>query len=381
MNSLDIYEAERVRYPSPYAAMSKDSRGRKYPIPRNRFRTEFQRDRDRIIHSTAFRRLQHKTQVFANLGDESDHCRSRLTHTIEVAQISRTIARKLGLNEDLAEAVALAHDLGHTPFGHAGEEVLDRLLFEDDGFNHNHQSLRVVDYLEKRYPNYNGLNLTYEVREGIIKHETVGDLTIPAEFDRDDQPLLEGQIVNLADEIAYSGHDVDDGLGSGIISLDMIRQTEQISDILADSENGIEEKSEEMIRSALVRNLVDRLVIDLVEEISRLLEKYNIGSPEDVRKSKSRLVAFSEKQIEFNRRLKSFLHKNMYKHPSLNSMMQKSGEILTFLFNHYLQNRGSIPENFRLKFPDQSDRRLATDYIAGMTDRFAFNEFTRLQND
>lgn len=378
MDSFDIYESEHLRYAAPYAALSKNSQGRKYPIPRNPYRTEYQRDRDRIIHSTAFRRLQHKTQVFASLGEESDHYRTRLTHTIEVAQISRTIARVLGLNEDLAEAVALAHDLGHTPFGHAGEEALDALMVDHGGFNHNRQSLRVVDYLEKRYPDRFGLNLTYELREAIIKHETDQALDIPDEFNPGQQPLLEGQLVNLADEIAYNGHDIDDGLSSGLLTLDQLRETDFLGKILIEIEGSLTEKTPDMIRSALIRTLVNLMVLDLGNEIGRRLEACDIKSVEDVRTSGDRLVAFSDEQDQFNRKLKAFLMDNMYRHPRLAEMKKQSEKIITFLFTYYLKHIEAIPDSFRLRYPDQDSFMLVSDYIAGMTDRFAQHEYGRL---
>ncbi len=378
MSSFDIYQSEHLRFPAPYAALSEDSRGRKHTIPRNKYRTEYQRDRDRIIHTTAFRRLQHKTQVFASHGEENDHYRTRLTHTIEVAQISRTIARILGLNEDLTEAVALAHDLGHTPFGHAGEDVLNVLMAEHGGFNHNGQSLRVVDYLEKRYPNYFGLNLTYELREAIIKHETDHELGIPEEFNPDEKPLLEGQLVNLADEIAYNGHDVDDGLSSGLLTLDQLRETDFLSDIMSDIDNNLTEKSPDMIRFALVRYLVNQLVLDLRQETARRLSENNIESVDDVRKSTARLMTFSDEQDQFNRQLKSFLRENMYRHPHLAEMKERSEKIITFLFHHYLEHIVALPDNFRFRYPDQNHYTLVSDYIAGMTDRFAQNEFANL---
>ncbi len=379
MDSFNVYDSDSRRFPAPYAALSGDSRGRRYPLKRDPYRTEYQRDRDRIIHSTAFRRLQHKTQVFANLGEESDHHRTRLTHTIEVAQVSRTVARSLGLNEDLAEAVALAHDLGHTPFGHAGEDVLNALMTDHGGFNHNRQSLRVVDYLEKRYPGHFGLNLTYELREAIIKHETDEALDIPREFDVDEKPLLEGQLVNLADEIAYYGHDIDDGLSSGFLTLDQLRRTDFLKDIFIEVEGRLEEKSADMIRHALVRYLVNMMVIDLSREISRRLTEHGIGSVTDVRQSSGRLVAFSKEQVRFNQQLKTFLLDNMYCHPSQNRMKTRSEEIITYLFNYYLEHIEAIPVNFRNRYPDQDRNLLVNDYIAGMTDRFALHEFTALK--
>lgn len=381
MDSFDAYESEPRRYNAPYAALSKNSRGRKFPIPRNPYRTEYQRDRDRIIHSAAFRRLQHKTQVFANLGVESDHYRTRLTHTIEVAQISRTIARALGLNEDLAEAVALAHDLGHTPFGHCGEDVLAELMADRGGFNHNQQSLRVVEYLEKRYPGHFGLNLTYELREAIIKHETDTELDIPEEFDTGENPLLEGQLVNIADEIAYNGHDIDDGLSSGLLNLNMLRESEILKDMLDQAEVDLEEKRPELIRSSIVRRLVNDMVIDLNEEVIRRLKENEIETTEDVRQSTKTLVGFSPEQAKFNRGLKDFLQEFMYRHPSQNLMRENSERIITFLFRHYLKTIDDIPEPFRDRYPGQNRPRLVTDYIAGMTDRFALFEFNRLHKN
>ena len=371
----DIYASEHLRYPAPYAALSRDSRGRIYPLSRNPYRTEYQRDRDRIIHSTAFRRLQHKTQVFANLGEEKDHYRTRLTHTIEVAQISRTIARVLGLNEDLAEAVALAHDLGHTPFGHTGEEILNRLMAGHGGFNHNQQSLRVVDFLEKRYPDHHGLNLTYELREAIIKHEGAQRVEIPDEFNPAENPVLEGQLVNLADEIAYNGHDVDDGISSGLLSLDQLRGVDFLADFIAGAEREVDKTQPDMVRYALVRHLVDRMVIDLTDEIARMVQENNIKTVNDIRSSPVKLVAFSGEQERFNHDLKSFLHINVYGHPRLSALKAHSEEIIIFLFNHYLNHPTAIPNDFRLRYPDQPIERLVADYVAGMTDRFAQNEY------
>jgi dGTPase len=378
MPIFDVYESEPVRFPAPYAALSKDSRGRKEPTPRNPYRTDFQRDRDRIIHTTAFRRLQHKTQVFANLGEEKDHYRTRLTHTIEVAQISRTIARVLGLNEDLAEAVALAHDLGHTPFGHTGEDVLNSLLAEHGGFNHNVQSLRVVDFLEKRYPDCFGLNLTYEVREAIIKHESDQTIDIPDEFDAHENPLLEGQLVNFADEIAYDGHDIDDGLSSGLLALDQLKDAAFLQDIFTHIEHDLTEQSPDMIRFALVRDLVNRMVLDLGEEIVRRLKEHAVRSVQDVRAARWRLVGFSPRQEEFNRRLKEFLQANVYQHPRLERMRSHSREIVTALYDHYRDNPEAISTDFRERYPNQPRHRLVADYIAGMTDRFAQSEYEKL---
>jgi dGTPase len=376
---INVYDTEPLRYPAPYAALSKASRGRRITIPRNPYRTDYQRDRDRIIHCSAFRRLQHKTQVFANFGDEKDHYRTRLTHTIEVAQISRTIARLLGLNEDLAEAVALAHDLGHTPFGHAGEEVLNNLLVDFGGFNHNMQSLRVVDFLEKRYPEYFGLNLTFELRESIIKHEAEHEITVPEEFYPEDQPPLEGQLVNLADEIAYSGHDVDDGLAADLFSLDDLQRLDLLQELMVEIENSLKDKSEGMVRKALVRGLVDLMVVDLVREIKNRLEVYNINSMDEIRHSKYRLIGFSKNQVEFNTQLREFLQHNMYNNPELDDMHRRSREIIAFLYTNYNRNPDNIPIEFLQRYPNTPVWQLAADYVAGMTDRFALAEFNHLQ--
>jgi len=367
-----------MRFPAPYAALSSQSRGRKFAASPDQSRTEYQRDRDRIIHSTAFRRLQHKTQVFTNLGDESDHYRTRLTHTIEVAQISRTIARSLGINEDLAEAVALAHDLGHTPFGHAGEEVLNDLMKNHGGFNHNQQSLRVVDFLERRYPNHFGLNLTYELREAVIKHETETHLEVPEELTPSERPLLEGQIVNLADEIAYNGHDLDDGLSSELISFDRLRSLDFLKEMLSNSEKDVGGNDSSLLRFALIRRLVNSMVVDLVEEIRRRLKEYSISCINDVRQATERLVIFSVTQQEFNGQLKAFLKQSLYRHPDLNAAKKRSNEIITFLFQSYLDDPKRLPRDFRLRYPDQKTPRLVADYIAGMTDRFALGEYDRL---
>lgn len=363
-----------------YAARPEESHGRKYQIAEDPGRLAYQRDRDRIIHSTAFRRLQHKTQVFANLDSvemTGDHYRTRLTHTIEVAQISRTLARSLSLNEDFAEAVALAHDLGHTPFGHAGEEVLNMMMAHDGGFNHNIQSLRVIDYLEKRYPEHFGLNLTYEVREAVIKHESDHDISVPDEFDPNENPLLEGQLVNLADEIAYHGHDIDDGFGSGLLTMQMVRETDFLAPVLDKVEAGLKDKSEEMIRCALVRYLVNMNVCDLLEEIKSRIDQNKIESIADVRSCSQRIISFSEEQNEFNDKLKQFLRRNMYHHSQLNIMKEQSFEIISFLFNYYFEDISRIPEGFRKRFSEVPAKRLTVDYIAGMTDRFAQNEFVR----
>ncbi|UCG62331.1 MAG: dNTP triphosphohydrolase, partial [Candidatus Zixiibacteriota bacterium] len=295
---------------APYAALSAASRGRVYPLKEHPLRTAYQRDRDRIIHSSAFRRMEYKTQVF--IPHERDHYRTRLTHTIEVAQISRTLARVLRLNEDLAEAIALVHDLGHTPFGHFGEDVLNNLLSDNGGFNHNRQSLRVVDILEQRYDEHPGLNLSYEVREGIVKHETKVEIKLD-EFNPDERPTLEASLVDIADEIAYNGHDIDDGLSSGLLTLEDMRRTPffkklELSRVMEGP--AINDRG----RYALARRLLDLMATDVVSETERRIAAGNIAGIGDVRASKQKLVGYSDSVGVIVREVKEFLNRSLYKH-------------------------------------------------------------------
>ena len=371
----EIEERERKNL-APYAAMSADSRGRAFPIKKHPLRTAFQRDRDRIIHSTAFRRMEYKTQVF--IPHEKDHFRTRLTHTIEVAQISRTLARILNLNEDLAEAIALVHDLGHTPFGHSGEDVLNKLLKDFGGFNHNRQSLRIVDFLEQRYEEHPGLNLSYEVREGIVKHETKSK-NITTEFQPDEQPTLEASLVDIADEITYNAHDIDDGLSSGVLTPDDLIalkfwkyiHLERIVANLASDDN--------TQRYALVRGLLDFMVTDVAHETEMLLRKQYIRSLDDVRHASSKLVTYSDANQIMVNDLKQFLSEKLYKHDKLLQMSDWAKEILEFIFDRLMNDTGLLPKRYQEMLLTEAKELVIADYIAGMTDRYAVAMYDKLQ--
>jgi dGTPase len=347
-----------------------------HPEEAHPYRTDFQRDRDRVIHSTAFRRLEYKTQVFVS--HEGDHYRTRLTHTIEVAQISRSIARALKLNEDLSEAIALVHDLGHTPFGHAGEETLNEIMGGHGGFEHNRQTLRVVDLLEEKYPDFPGLNLTYELREGIMKHETSFDHPIPDEFSPDQRPTLECQLVNLADEIAYYCHDVDDGLAS-----DFLKEQELVEVTLwANLSRNLSERyghlSPDQRRHQLVRMLIDLEVSDLIDETKREVDARSIASVDDVRKADREIVKFSQSMRQLNDELRQFLLEKMYRHYRLIRMADKARRIINQLFEAYLEDSNQLPPAFRERLKQEDKMQLICDYIAGMTDRFALQEYKKL---
>ncbi|PLY00429.1 MAG: deoxyguanosinetriphosphate triphosphohydrolase [Desulfuromonas sp.] len=364
---------------APYAAKSSDSRGRKHDEPYKDDRPNYERDRDRIIHCAAFRRLEYKTQVFVN--HEGDYYRTRLTHSLEVAQIARGIARRLGLNEDLSETLALAHDLGHTPFGHTGEHVLDRLMKDFGGFEHNRQSLRVVDHLEERYPGIEGLNLSYETREGIIKHASDYDNPgheAAGEFEPDQQPTLEAQIIDLADEIAYNNHDIDDGLKAGYLDLNELRTVqiwEETFQLVVKKFPGLD--FERQIYQT-ISHLIGRLINDLVVTTEQTLAAMNIESLDDVRRSKKRLVNFSPELSAQNRELKKFLMQRLYTHYKVERMRVKSERFITLLFECYSENPSLLPENYQLKYPKYGEVKVICDYIAGMTDRYAMDEYKRL---
>jgi dGTPase len=338
----------------------------------------FQRDRDRIIHSTAFRRLEYKTQVFVN--HEGDYYRTRLTHTVEAAQVTRTLARMLGLNEDLAETVALAHDLGHTPFGHAGERTLDRLMAPYGGFEHNAQSLRIVDVLEERYPRFRGLNLSREVREGIVKHSTRYDRPQVVEFGADTAPCLEAQIVDFADEVAYTAHDVDDGLQSGMLDPDELLGVPLWAEAWRDATGAAPDAPWRVARYQAVRRLIDWMVTDLAETLNERLAREGIASLEDVRRVKPRLVEFSPAMGERHRALKSFLFDRLYHHHRVTRMTQKADRIMSALFEVYMHEPRQLPPHVTRRTVDEGETmpRVIADYIAGMTDRFALEEYKKL---
>ncbi len=363
---------------APYAMPSRASRGRRHAEAEHPFRMVFQRDRDRIIHSTAFRRLEYKTQVFVN--HEGDYYRTRLTHTMEAAQVTRTLARTLGLNEDLAEAVALAHDLGHTPFGHAGERTLDRLMRPYGGFEHNAQSLRIVETLEERYPRFRGLNLSWEVREGIVKHSTRYDRPQVAEYDASLAPCLEAQIVDFADEIAYSAHDVDDGLKSGMLDPDDLASVALWSESLAAVTAEAASASLTVLHYQAVRRLIDAMASDLIRTLLARLAEEGIDSLEAVRGVIPRLVEFSPEMTGRQGELKAFLYDRLYTHHRVTRMTQKADRIMSALFDVYMQEPKQLPPHVLRRHAEEGESvaRVVADYIAGMTDRFALEEYKKL---
>ncbi|MBW7862114.1 MAG: deoxyguanosinetriphosphate triphosphohydrolase [Rhodocyclaceae bacterium] len=361
-----------------YAVRDDTSRGRVHPEAPPELRSEYQRDRDRIVHSTAFRRLEYKTQVFVN--HEGDLFRTRLTHTIEVAQITRSIARALALNEDLAEAVALAHDLGHTPFGHAGQDALDRCMKPHGGFEHNLQSLRIVDLLEERYAGFDGLNLTFETREGILKHCSKERAALLGEvgqrFLEGTQPSLEAQLANLSDEIAYNNHDVDDGLRSGLITLE---QLDEVA-IFSDTRRAVEAhwpglRGRRLIHET-VRSMINAMAVDLVQTTRSALKQAKVETLEDVRRS-GKLAGYSPDFSMRLKELKRFLHDNLYRHYQVLRMTNKAQRIITELFQAFMADPRLLPPQYQHRARSDQPRAIA-DYIAGMTDRYAMKEHRKL---
>ena len=365
---------------APYAARSTTSPGRGFAESASDTRSEFQRDRDRIIHSTAFRRLEYKTQVFVN--HEGDLFRTRLTHSIEVAQIARSLARNLQLNEDLVEAISLAHDLGHTPFGHAGQDALNACMKDYDGFEHNLQSLRVVDKLEQRYGAFDGLNLMFETREGILKHcslphaQQLGDIGL--RFIEKKQPSLEAQIANLADEIAYNNHDIDDGLRSGLISVEQLQEVALYERHRAEVETLFPGISGRRAINETVRRMINALVVDLIDTSRANIQAAGVKSLDDVRNAPP-LVAFSEGMKQEAQALKRFLRHNLYQHYLVNRMTSKARRIVTDLFGIFISGPQLLPPDYQTASGDVSvQARKVADYIAGMTDRYAMREYRRL---
>lgn len=362
-----------------YAVSEKDSAGRVIPEPRPKARGEFQRDRDRIIHSTAFRRLEYKTQVFVN--HEGDLFRTRLTHSIEVAQIARSIARALHANADLTEAIALAHDLGHTPFGHAGQDALNECMAEHGGFEHNLQSLRIVDKLEERYGAFDGLNLMFETRAGILKHcapakaREIGP--IADRFLQDRRPSLEAQICNLADEIAYNNHDVDDGLRSGLITVEELESVSLFARHIGAAREEFPKLNTRRLIHETVRRMIDAQVTDLLAETEARIMNSRVGSPEDVQNAPA-LVGFSERMTEENRELKGFLRTRLYRHYKVVRMTSKARKIIRDLFSAFGDDLRLLPEQYQLNALKEGAYRVIADYIAGMTDRYAVKEHRRL---
>jgi len=362
---------------APYAMKAKASRGRRYPEEEHPFRTAFQRDRDRVIHCHAFRRLEYKTQVFVY--HEGDHYRTRLTHTIEVAQIARTIARALNLNEDLAEAIALAHDLGHPPFGHTGEKVLNHLMVNHGGFEHNLQGLRIVEYLETRYPGFRGLNLTWEVREGVVKHRSEHDNPeVLKEYGPEKVPCLEAQIVDIADEIAYNNHDIDDGLSSEMIDIEKLKEVELWQENYEKVKASYPVEGFKVHKCKTIIQIINQQVTDLIEEIRRRIEGFRIRSVEDIRGLGHPIARFSPDMERKNNELKTFLKKGLYEHHRVIRMADKANRILRHLFKVYIDDPRLIPPHVYRDIEESGKERLICDYIAGMTDRFALEEYKKL---
>lgn len=376
MSMITAYEAQLA----PYAARSDNSLGRQTPEASPQTRSEFQRDRDRIIHCAAFRRLEYKTQVFVN--HEGDLFRTRLTHSIEVAQIARSLARNLQLNEDLVEAISLAHDLGHTPFGHAGQDALNACMKDYGGFEHNLQSLRVVDALEQRYGAFDGLNLSFETREGILKHCSLPNAQLLGEVGRrfieKKQPSLEAQLTNLADEIAYNNHDIDDGLRSGLLTLDQLQEVGLFARFFAEVQTEFVGISGRRAINETVRRMINALVVDLIETSRANISKAGIQSIADVRNAPP-LIGFSAAMKEEAQTLKRFLRKNLYQHYQVNRMTSKARRIVTDLFDIFLSGPQLLPPDYHVEDGDlTAQARRVADYIAGMTDRYAMREYRKL---
>jgi dGTPase len=371
----DQLEAIEDQSLAPYGFRSKNSRGRAYPDKEPDYRTAFQRDRDRVLHTTAFRRLEYKTQVFFNY--EGDYYRTRLTHTLEVGQIGRTIARALGANEDLVEAICLAHDLGHPPFGHSGETALSKLMKEYGGFDHNKQSLRIVTELEHRFPEFPGLNLTWEVREGIVKHESEYDFADASDYNPELRGHLEAQICNISDELAYTAHDLDDGLRSGMITPNMLDSI-TIWEILVESVEWRSPMLDDLTRHRMIRELIGMEVSDLVYATDQRLRESNVKSVEELQRLPYNVIGYSEDMHRRNRQLKDFLYNNLYRHNRVVRMQVKAERIVASLFHAYQEEKAILPKHVQDTIDERGLERTICDYIAGMTDRYAVDEHTKL---
>jgi dGTPase len=371
-----IEQAEHEKLVS-YACFSSDSRGKKYPEDKSINRTDFQRDRDRVLHSTAFRRMEYKTQVFVN--HEGDHYRTRLTHTLEVSQIARTVARIFKINEDLTEALVLSHDIGHTPFGHAGERVMKELMEAYGGFEHNKQSLRIVEKLEHPYPNFEGLNLSFEIREGMIKHSAHWKKeNVPADFFPNQQPCLEAQLIDFVDEIAYNNHDVDDGLTSEMFSFEDIEQVTLWNGSLKKVRQKFPNEPIESLKRLIISSMITTLVDDLVQTTLKNLQGKKIQTLDEIRNLGMSLAGYSEPMKKLSLELKSFLRSHLYDHPRVIRMEEKAKRIITDLFKAYQTRPEQLPKEFISRSKGQTKERMICDYIAGMTDRFAIEEHGKL---
>ena len=360
---------------APYGIRSKNTKGRAYPDDEPEYRTTFQRDRDRILHTTAFRRLEYKTQVF--ITSEGDYYRTRLTHTLEVAQIGRTVARALGANEDLLEAICLAHDLGHPPFGHSGEVALARLMKDFGGFDHNRQSLRIVTQLERRFPDFPGLNLTWEVREGIVKHESEYDVADASDYNPELRGHLEAQIANAAYELAYTAHDLDDGLRSGMITPHMLSGV-TLWEILVKSVEWRGGEFDELTRHRLIRRLIGMEVTDIIHATHQRLLESQVKSVEELQRLAYNVIGYGEDMHRRNRELKDFLYTHLYRHHRVVRMSMKAERIIGELFFAYQREPEMLPHHIQEDIEARGLERIICDYIAGMTDRFAVDEYKKL---
>ncbi|MGR3221362.1 MAG: deoxyguanosinetriphosphate triphosphohydrolase [Candidatus Anammoxibacter sp.] len=396
----DIEERENIGL-APYAMKCSLSKGRKFEEDEHPYRSIFQRDKDRVIHCTAFRRLEYKTQVFVN--HEGDYYRTRLTHTMEVTQISRSIARALNLNEDLTEAIALSHDLGHTPFGHSGEDALEELMKGHGGFDHNFHALRVVDLLEKRYPEFTGLNLSWEVKESILKHGFDGKKTyehlqgeferdernqllvedIFSKFDQDLQPLLEAQLVDVADSIAYDNHDIDDGLQAGIINENDLKSVELwrfASKQVEEKYDKLDEYNDDVRIAQTIKFLIDMEATNLIEHTTAMINEYGIKTIDDIRNAKKRILSFSPELARQKKELQEFLLEYVYKHYRVIRMAAKAKRFIEELFTSFIKNPRQLPPEFLKNFDKIGLYQSVCDYIAGMTDRYVQEEYKKLFN-
>ena len=371
----DLESLER-KILAPYAMKSGDSRGRRFRESEHPYRTRYQRDRDRIIHSTAFRRLEYKTQVFVN--HEGDYYRTRLTHSLEAAQIGRSIASVLRLNPDLTEAIILAHDLGHTPFGHAGEEALADLMKDHGGFDHNRQGLRVIDLLEERYPDFPGLNLSWEVREGMAKHPGVARVLLHQGGGRFPSPLLEAQVADLSDEIAYDNHDLDDGITSELLQEADLLRVPLWKRMVRTVGHRTAALSQEKRKYLIIRSLINAQVTDLIRQTEKNLRASKIKTPSDARRVTERLVRFSSGMAVERKPLRDFLKKHLYQHYRVVRMSDKARRFLKDLFRVYLANPQQLPPTSAHRVETEGPHRAICDYIAGMTDRYALEEYRKL---
>jgi dGTPase len=373
----DLEARERASL-AAYAMPSGDSRGREHPEAEPAYRTAFQRDRDRVIHTTAFRRLEYKTQVFVY--HEGDHYRNRLTHTVEVAQIGRSMARALEANEDLTEAICLAHDLGHPAFGHTGEVTLNHLMRDHGGFDHQRQTMRIVRLLEDRYAEFPGLNLTYEVREGLVKHDTDYDVTDATGYEPEQAGTLECQLANLADEIAYNAADLEDGLRSGVLDSQAVRELGAWKMVMGALGAGCDCRLDDQLRSRVIRRLLGITITDAITATAQALAGVKARSVAEVRSVGKNLACYSSQQLELNRELKAFLLKNFYHHPRVIRMAYKANHMLTAIFGAYVEEPRQLPWEIQERMDRGPDTplRIMCDYIAGMTDRYAIEEYRRL---